>query len=380
MLEERRFFNDLKKTFTAPSSGQSIFYYNRMNENNKAQVNYSTYNIVSELLDSDDILMTLVEGNIVLVLLLPEAEEEKLAAMTAFEHKVTHCCDILRSRAGIALSAIISEPTEAREELYDRYNDLKLYLRKKHFLGACENRVIYPSRELQADPKHDKSYEIETSIGNKIVAKEYDVAYQMLESFFDYVLKHSADYSLQLLQLRMYGMIYVLITSLGLSANEPFSDTGLPEKESLPSPEFLLASENILELRNNVKLLFRELIELHQNDLQRSVIARSDEIRDYVKKHAFSPEICAASICNEFHISASYLSRLFKQTVGSNLLKYIHTIRIGRAKELLETTDISINDIADLVGFSDRRSFDRVFSSFVKTTPYTYRADHQKKE
>lgn len=76
-----------------------------------------------------------------------------------------------------------------------------------------------------------------------------------------------------------------------------------------------------------------------------------------------------------FHYSYAYLSRLFKKRTGVSLNKYIIEKRLELSKRLIENNDdMSITQIAELSGFSDRRNFLRAFSAYVNMSPSEYKA------
>lgn len=69
----------------------------------------------------------------------------------------------------------------------------------------------------------------------------------------------------------------------------------------------------------------------------------------------------------------SYLSRIFKQTYGSNLSDYIVKQRMELAKQLLRTTSRRINEISLAAGYTSHHSFTRVFKNLVGVSPVDYR-------
>ena len=69
----------------------------------------------------------------------------------------------------------------------------------------------------------------------------------------------------------------------------------------------------------------------------------------------------------------SYLSRIFKQTYGSNLSEYIVKQRMDLAKRMLCTTTKRINEISLIAGYTSHHSFTRVFKHIVGVSPVDYR-------
>lgn len=98
------------------------------------------------------------------------------------------------------------------------------------------------------------------------------------------------------------------------------------------------------------------------------------QIENYIRKNYTNPNLCATFIAEEFRISTSYLSRIFKADMGIGLLEYLHQIRVDAAKTMLRSTYWTLDEIANHVGFSNRWVLMRVFKKITGTTPGTYRA------
>lgn len=54
-------------------------------------------------------------------------------------------------------------------------------------------------------------------------------------------------------------------------------------------------------------------------------------------------------------------------------MDFIHHVRISKVKELLEETSMSVQDVAESVGFANRRTFIRAFQNPEGTDPSAYR-------
>jgi AraC-like DNA-binding protein len=80
-------------------------------------------------------------------------------------------------------------------------------------------------------------------------------------------------------------------------------------------------------------------------------------------------EILASTI----QMSTNSFARLFKQQTGNSPQKYLTKTRIENACNLLHHSSLSINEIADHCGFSDRYYFTKVFTSSILLPPAQYR-------
>ncbi|WP_306010725.1 PocR ligand-binding domain-containing protein [Paenibacillus sp. P46E] len=74
------------------------------------------------------------------------------------------------------------------------------------------------------------------------------------------------------------------------------------------------------------------------------------------------------------HISPSYFSRLFVRESGENFSVYISRLKMNWAKQLLETTELSINQISDQLSFCDAGYFIKIFKKHEQLTPAAYRS------
>ena len=72
-------------------------------------------------------------------------------------------------------------------------------------------------------------------------------------------------------------------------------------------------------------------------------------------------------------MSANSFARLFKQETGSSPQRYLTRIRIEHSCNLMHHSNLSINEIADFSGFSDRYYFTKVFHSLMSVSPARYR-------
>ena len=78
------------------------------------------------------------------------------------------------------------------------------------------------------------------------------------------------------------------------------------------------------------------------------------------------------------NISPSYLSALFKQEVGETLTEYVNGKRIKRAMQLLETTKMQVQNVAQNCGILDVHYFSKIFKKTTGMTPKEYRESFTK--
>ena len=72
-------------------------------------------------------------------------------------------------------------------------------------------------------------------------------------------------------------------------------------------------------------------------------------------------------------VSYRTLHRRFHTVTGMPPLRYLQALRVERAKEILEQTSRSVDQIAGEVGYGDGASFRRLFTRLTSVTPAQYR-------
>jgi AraC-like DNA-binding protein len=97
-----------------------------------------------------------------------------------------------------------------------------------------------------------------------------------------------------------------------------------------------------------------------------------EKILDYVNQHILD-RLSLQEVAAHFRLSASYVSRIFKQTTGCTLSAYQTRGRIGHAQTLLLTTDMSLAEIAKSLGYATQGHLSRQFMEIVKIKPSSYR-------
>ncbi|HKN33962.1 MAG TPA: helix-turn-helix transcriptional regulator [Terriglobales bacterium] len=75
----------------------------------------------------------------------------------------------------------------------------------------------------------------------------------------------------------------------------------------------------------------------------------------------------------EFHLSPSYLQRLFKHQTGVCMGEWLNEQRLRRAAHLLENSYLSVKEIAHNVGYGHASSFIRAFERRFTQAPARYR-------
>lgn len=93
---------------------------------------------------------------------------------------------------------------------------------------------------------------------------------------------------------------------------------------------------------------------------------------DYIEKNYKDYDLNLNVICSYLCISTSYFSTIFKNYTGDTFMEVLIRIRMDKAKELLENTNLKNYEISDKVGFRDPHYFSIAFKKITGRSPKEY--------
>lgn len=105
---------------------------------------------------------------------------------------------------------------------------------------------------------------------------------------------------------------------------------------------------------------------------ERIMDALVKEMKDYLDAH-YSQKVTLEEASRTLGIKASYISRLFKQEMGISPIQYALCRKFGEAQSMLMDTELSVNEISDLLGFAGPAHFNAMFKKHVGIPPGQYR-------
>lgn len=96
-------------------------------------------------------------------------------------------------------------------------------------------------------------------------------------------------------------------------------------------------------------------------------------IEKYIQKNYNDPSMGLNKISDEFRISESYFSHMFKEKTGTNFSTYLENLRMTEAARLIRDTNVSLNELYIAVGYNNSTSFRRAFKKVFGVTPSAMR-------
>ncbi len=101
--------------------------------------------------------------------------------------------------------------------------------------------------------------------------------------------------------------------------------------------------------------------------------ALPDVILRFVDENFCIPQLSIQYIAEHFGVSCKYISLVFKKRLDTTYLQYLHHLRINRAMTLLESVAYTMEQVAEMCGYTNQLTFRRNFKSCTGVTPSEFR-------
>jgi two-component system, response regulator YesN len=130
----------------------------------------------------------------------------------------------------------------------------------------------------------------------------------------------------------------------------------------------------------NARSLFANLLESKEQKASgyADVTDKIEKAKRFVERNCYK-KVCLEDAAEAVALSPKYLSRIFKEIVGTGFSDYRLQIKMREAKSLLEKTLMNIDQIAYKLGYQNTESFTRLFKELSGKTPTEYRKKHASK-
>lgn len=96
------------------------------------------------------------------------------------------------------------------------------------------------------------------------------------------------------------------------------------------------------------------------------------EAKRYIQQH-YRESLRLEDVSSAVGFNATYFSTLFKKETGQNFMDYLTELRINKSKELLCGDQLSVQDVAEMVGYRDLKYFSRLFKKTTGVSPSDYK-------
>ncbi|NLZ36436.1 MAG: helix-turn-helix transcriptional regulator [Clostridiales bacterium] len=153
-------------------------------------------------------------------------------------------------------------------------------------------------------------------------------------------------------------------------------DAGADESEIYSlCPKFInhfISLDNLEDICRALTSILNRFMELTFNrpDVRNiSIISRATA---FIAANYMHP-ITLKDTADHIYISSSYLSRIFRSEMGVRFSEYLTKYRIDKSRLLLTDPELTVSDVASLVGYTDQSYFNKVFKRITGVSPKKWR-------
>ena len=135
-----------------------------------------------------------------------------------------------------------------------------------------------------------------------------------------------------------------------------------------------------LVCHNLLEILLIKILRHQHFDLEVGKQSKATKDVSFIKHYLetyYHESIQLEDLASMTHLSRFYISHSFKKEIGMSPMEYLIAIRIKESKILLRTTNYSISQVADIVGFTTPTYFSKQFRKSTGISPTDYREQYQ---
>ena len=133
-----------------------------------------------------------------------------------------------------------------------------------------------------------------------------------------------------------------------------------------------------LPIRANIYHMMTALLRYYcgsKDELDRMIyhnVLRLRPVISYIDEH-YTEKIYIEELSDMINVSPDYFTKMFKESIGKTPIDYINAMKVNTAMDLLCTTEMSMTEIADSIGFCNPNYFHKIFKQYMLTSPLAYR-------
>lgn len=277
------------------------------------------------------------------------------------------CQELIARHLNIGLSVGMGEYFKNITDIFRAYETADAALENRFVLGR--NSIIdFDTMETEISGLSEYPYKEEEELISYALAGAQPMVQVKLTEYFD-KLDGMGSLSAEDLHTGMICFALEILRKLrfaGIDADK------LTDKNA-DYIKLINSAETYDEIKNTVRdILFGAAKYMYDKKMTEAEDVQQKVI-DYIDEHYTDPDISLTQIAKHFYISTSYLSVIIKKTCNEGFSKRLVRMRIDRAKILLlQNTDEKIYNVAEQVGFKDRRYFSDTFKKYTGYTPKDY--------
>lgn len=210
-------------------------------------------------------------------------------------------------------------------------------------LPGNKAKNLYPEREM---------------ISLKEAVKDSDSARAIL------LIDEISDYMKEVDTIIITGILWDVARIFDVNINKV-----LKEKENEKKSIEGFGKQFLEEMKRKVETIPKPVQEKTSGYKKRDIV----DVLSYVHEHYLDDNFSVKCMSAYFETSVSNLSHFFKKNMEVTISQYVEQIKLERAKEMLQSSDKKISEIAESLRYANSTAFIEMFKKYEGVTPGWYR-------
>ncbi len=287
------------------------------------------------------------DGSVLAILTLQEDSEAALIRLCRQTENLHHC---LNMHQPLILSARFTD-LEQLSSVYWQARNARTY-------GDSSEKVCYLSNLEWAHTDVPQITELEC-LSEYLLAGQTELSQNLTQQFFG-----CDELSLETFQQIFYSVRGVLLTAAKKVNCEDISHLCKYDRR-IPMAKLI---QNLCEGCFVIGCHVDSLKQSHNTQLHQRIM-------NWLGENYKNPDLNAAMVADQFHISKKYVSQFIKDQTGKTYNEYVEELRLSNARALLLNSDMSITEIAAECGFCSQNTFYKAFRRRYDLSPSALRHD-----
>lgn len=284
--------------------------------------------------------------------------------------KCIYLQEMISNAFGFTVTIGVSTPGEKAMELPDKLKECKNALEYKTYIGT--NSVIQFS-DLTAFFKYD-DYSILEGQQKHLLEGVKNGNVQLVKLSCQNIFKYLTSNSINESYLKNF--FYSTLSSINnirISVLAVDIEKKNEEGRDITSLMKLIEGNEYIDdlnvLLEEVAIKIANKVNSFNNKSIKKILRKAI---DYIHQH-YAEQVTLNEVSENIFVTTFYISRMFKQELGTSFIDYLNDVRIEKAKELLKDVKYKTYEVASLVGISDPHYFSKLFKKHSGMTPSEYR-------
>lgn len=333
-----------------------------------AMIRFIVSNISQELLGRRGVahaVETELNRLVLLVNLHMEDHEERSAYL---ESVIQELKTVIESRFSIILSIGVSGIRQHYREIALCYSEALEALEYRIVKGKSSVTYYREIGQMSDRARYYYPLDLEMQLANAIKSGDFEQADQLMRHIEEMNFR-SKQISPEMGKLLYFNMMSTMI-KIWNNTSERVQHMLVDDFDPLSR---LSACSTLIEMQEQIRIIYQVICESVVASQRDPGAILADQIAAFIQENYGDNSLSLNSIAEQFNLSPQYLSGFFKKHRGYNLADYMTRIRVDSAKQLLKDETLSLNRIAELVGYAKDAGLIRVFKKYVGVTPGKYR-------